>query len=193
MAADHLYELGLGRDQIYARAVELEGHPDNVGAALYGGFVLCPPAARGEPPAPLRLAPPEGLEAVLGDPRRDRGRRPRRGLRCRPRSRSRTRSPTWRPQRQLVLGIERSDLALIARGLSDRLHQPARRALYERSMALVERAGELGALGATISGAGPAVMLWCDWQGTGKVVEAATAATEGWAEVRRVGFTALGR
>ena len=93
---------------------------------------------------------------------------------------------------QLVLGIERSDLALIGRGLADRLHQPARRGLYERSMGLVERATELGAIGATISGAGPSVMLWCYWQDTGKVVEAATEATAGWAEVRRVPFTPLG-
>ena len=34
LAADHLFELGLGRTEIYARAVELEGHPDNVAAAL---------------------------------------------------------------------------------------------------------------------------------------------------------------
>ena len=93
---------------------------------------------------------------------------------------------------QLVLGIERSDLALIASGLADRLHQPARRQLYERSMELVERARELGALGATISGAGPAVLLWCFWQDTGKVVEAASAATAGWADVRRVPFSPLG-
>ena len=44
VAADHMFELGLEREQIYARAVELEGHPDNVGAALYGGFVVCPQA-----------------------------------------------------------------------------------------------------------------------------------------------------
>ena len=72
MAADHLYELGLGRDQIYAHAVELEGHPDNVAAALYGGFVLCPTATRGDTPAPLRLDPPEGRRGGAGDPRRDR-------------------------------------------------------------------------------------------------------------------------
>jgi homoserine kinase len=44
MAADHMFELGLEREQIYSHAVELEGHPDNVGAALYGGFVVCPSA-----------------------------------------------------------------------------------------------------------------------------------------------------
>ena len=191
MAADHIYELGLGRDQIYARAVELEGHPDNVGAALYGGFVLCPTATRGETPAPLRLDPPEGLEAVLVVPGE-----------AVPTVEARAAMPAAIPvsdavanvaaATQLVLGIERSDLALIGRGLADRLHQPARRALYERSMALVEGAAELGALGATISGAGPTVLLWCDWQATGKVVAAATEATAGWAEVRRVGFTVEG-
>ena len=93
---------------------------------------------------------------------------------------------------QLVLGIERSDLALIARGLEDRLHQPARRRLYERSMQLLAKARELGALGATISGAGPSLLLWSFWQDTGKVVDAARAATEGWAEVRRVPFSPLG-
>jgi homoserine kinase len=47
-------------------------------------------------------------------------------------------------------------------------------------------------VGATISGAGPSVLLWCFWQDTGKVVEAARTATEGWAEIRRVAFTPLG-
>ena len=50
----------------------------------------------------------------------------------------------------------------------------------------------LGALGGTISGAGPSVLLWCFWQDTGKVVEAATAEVDGWAEVRRLPFSPLG-
>jgi hypothetical protein len=35
-------------------------------------------------------------------------------------------------------------------------------------------------------------MLWCFWQDTGMVVEAASGAVEGWAEVVRVPFTPLG-
>ena len=93
---------------------------------------------------------------------------------------------------ELVLGIERSDLGLIARGLTDRLHQPARRSLYQRSLDLVDQARELGAIGATISGAGPSVLLWSYWQDTGKVVESATAAVDGWAEVRRLAFSSMG-
>ena len=93
---------------------------------------------------------------------------------------------------QLALGIERSDLALIRRGLADRLHQPHRRELYSRSMQLVAEAGELGALGATISGAGPTVLVWSFWQDTGKVTSALAARVGDWAEVKRVPFSPLG-
>jgi homoserine kinase len=191
VAADHLFELALERDELFAHAVELEGHPDNVAAALYGGFVLCPATEDGAVVAPLRLEPPQGVEAVLVMPDD-----------VVPTADARAAMPATVPladavanvaaATQLVLGIERSDLALIARGLADRLHQPARTALYERSMRLLGSATELGAIGATISGAGPSVMLWCYWQDTGKVVDAATAAAEGWAEVQRVPFTPLG-
>ena len=191
VAADHLYELGLERDAIYRHAVGLEGHPDNVAAALYGGFVLCPSAEGAELPAPVRLDPPHGVEAVLVVPED-----------TVPTAEARLAIPAAisvadavanvAAATQLVLGIERSDLALIAAGLADRLHQPARRQLYARSLDLVGRARELGAIGATISGAGPSVMLWCYWQDTGKVVEAANEAVAGWAEVRRVPFSPLG-
>ena len=38
VAADHMYELDA---ELLGPAAELEGHPDNVAAALYGGFVIC--------------------------------------------------------------------------------------------------------------------------------------------------------
>ena len=192
VAADHMFELGIERERLYARAVELEGHPDNVGAALYGGFVICPASGGdGPPPVPVRLDPPHGLEAVLVLP-----------TDTVPTPDARAAMPSAvalsdavanvGAATQLVLGIERSDLALIANGLADRLHQPARRRLYERSMEIVDSARELGALGATISGAGPSVMLWSFWQDTGRVVEAVAAATAGWAEVRRAQFNPVG-
>ena len=43
MAADHLFELDA---DLLALATELEGHPDNVAAALLGGFVVCADGAR---------------------------------------------------------------------------------------------------------------------------------------------------
>ena len=92
----------------------------------------------------------------------------------------------------LVLGLVQGRLDLVARGLADRLHQPHRAALYPESMALVERARELGALGATISGAGPTVLVWSGYDATAGVVERLRSLTEGWADVRRVPFEPQG-
>jgi homoserine kinase len=91
----------------------------------------------------------------------------------------------------LVLGLAKDDFSLIGRGLRDSVHQSRRRHLYPRSMELVERAGELGAVGATISGAGPAVLFWCHWQQTGSVMDAVRAAAPD-CEVRRVTFAVGG-
>src|SRR6476646_8976633 len=55
MAADHLFELDA---DLLALASELEGHPDNVAAALHAGFVI---GADGEA---TRFEPPTGLEAL---------------------------------------------------------------------------------------------------------------------------------
>jgi homoserine kinase len=192
VAADHLFELGLDRDDLYRHAVDLEGHPDNVGAALYGGFVLCPATQEGgELPPPVRLEPPHGVEAVLVIPDD-----------TVPTAEARAAVPgeisvadavaNLAAATQLVLGLERSDLTLIARGLADRLHQPARQPLYERSMDLLGRAQQLGAIGATISGAGPSLMLWCFWQDTGKVVDALGKLGGDELEIRRARFTPLG-
>ncbi|HWI70686.1 MAG TPA: homoserine kinase, partial [Baekduia sp.] len=56
LAADHLFELDADVLQL---ASELEGHPDNVAAALLGGFVICADGAA------TRFDAPTGLEAVL--------------------------------------------------------------------------------------------------------------------------------
>src|SRR5689334_10987843 len=55
MAADHLFELDA---DLFAQATAVEGHPDNVAAALYGGFVI---VADGEV---SRIEPPTGLESL---------------------------------------------------------------------------------------------------------------------------------
>jgi homoserine kinase len=80
----------------------------------------------------------------------------------------------------------------VRRGLRDSIHQPRRRELYPRSMDLVESADELGALGATISGAGPTVLVWTTWQDAGGVAEELERRCRGWAEVRRLPFSPLG-
>jgi enoyl-CoA hydratase/carnithine racemase len=88
----------------------------------------------------------------------------------------------------LVLGLVRGDWDLVARGLDDRLHQPHREHLYPRSLALARRARELGALGATISGAGPTLLVWCTFEATGAVLGRLRSECEGWADVIHLPF-----
>jgi homoserine kinase len=182
MAADSLYELDA---DLLAEGTALEGHPDNVAAALEGGFVIC---ADGRT---TRFDAPAGLEAVLVVPHE-----PVRTVAAR------ATLPTEVPMADavfnvahgalLTLGLERGDFDLIARGLHDRLHQAQRAHLFPRSAELLAGAAELGALGATVSGAGPTVMFWCHYEQTGMVLEALRQATAGWADVQRTAFESMG-
>ena len=188
-AADHLFELALSREEMLARAAELEGHPDNVAAAIYGGFVVC--SSQDGRPLAARFDPPEGLEAIAVIPADEVATEAARGA-----------IPAEVPLADavaniaaastLILGLQQADLNLVSRGLRDRLHQPPRRDLYPRSMELVDAAAEIGALGATISGAGPTVLVWTMWQDTGKITEELQRRAGEWAEVRRLPFTPHG-
>ena len=182
VAADHLFELDV---DLMALAVEIEGHPDNVAPALLGGLVV---SADG---TAVRLDPPPELEAVLVVPHE--------AVRT---EAARAALPAEVPMADavfnvahgalLMLGLARGDWDLLARGLADRLHQPHRAHLYPRSAELLERARDFGALGATISGAGPTVLVWSDYQQTGGVVEALRRHTDGWADVVRAPFEPQG-
>jgi len=182
LAAD---SLGAGGDDLLAPAIELEGHPDNVAAALLGGFTLCADGVA------TRFEPPDGLEGVLVVPGR--------AVRT---AKARAALPEEIPMADavfnvahaglLVLGLASGDLDLVARGLADRIHQPRRASLYPRSMELVERAPRLGALGATISGAGPTVLVWTRAADTAAVLERLKTEAAGWADVRPAPFEARG-
>ncbi len=189
-AADHLYELALSKEEMLARASEIEGHPDNVAAAIYGGFVVCG-AGEGGAPRAARFDSPEGLEGIVVIPPEEVST-----------ERAREAIPAEVPLADavanvaaaatLVLGLRSADLDLLARGLRDSIHQDRRRELYPRSMEIVDSARELGALGATISGAGPTVLVWTTWQDAGNVAAALEERCAGWAEVRRLPFSPLG-
>jgi homoserine kinase len=182
VAADHLFELDA---DIRGLAIELEGHPDNVSAAIDGGFVICQDAAA------HRFEPPMGLEAVLVVPDMP--------MRT---EEARAALPQAVPMRDavfnvaaastLTLGLATGSWDLIGAGLADRLHQPHRAHLYPRSAELVDSATHYGALGATISGAGPTVLVWCSYEQTGAVIEHLRRAADGWAEVIRVPFESQG-
>jgi homoserine kinase len=182
LAADHLFELDA---DVLAHASDLEGHPDNVAAALHGGFVVCADGAA------TRFDAPAGLEAVIVVPHE--------AVRTK---QARAALPAEVPMADavfnvahgalLVLGLANGDWDLVARGLDDRLHQPRREHLYPRSMALARRAREVGALGATISGAGPTVLVWCHYEQTGGVLDALRREAGDWAQVMRAPFESHG-
>jgi len=181
-AADHLFELDA---PIRALATELEGHPDNVSAAICGGFVIC------RRDGAHRFEPPMGLEAVLVIP----------DTPVRTQA-ARAALPQTVPMQDavfnvaaastLTLGLATGDWDLIVAGLHDRLHQPHRAHLYPRSAELLEQAATYGALGATISGAGPTVLVWCTIDQTGRVMERLRRAADGWAQVLRAPFESRG-
>jgi homoserine kinase len=186
-AAAHVAGLVAAREllcldvDVLAMATELEGHPDNAAAALLGGFVICADGGA------TRFDPPDGLAAVVVVPAAP--------VRT---QEARAALPTEVPIAEavfntahgalLALGLARGDLDVVARGLADRLHQPRREHLYPRSMALVRRAPELGALGATISGAGPTVLVWCRAADAQAVRAALEAQAAGWARVMDAPF-----
>lgn len=182
MAADHLFELDA---DVLALATELEGHPDNVAAALQGGVVICADGAV------TRFDAPTGLEGLLVVPHE--------AVRT---VQARAALPTAVPMEDavanvahaalLTLGLARGDWDLVARGLDDRLHQPHRAHLYPRSAELVRDARVLGALGATISGAGPTVLVWSHYEQTAAVAEHLRDRADGWADVLRVPFESQG-
>jgi len=146
---------GLAHDRLFELATELEGHPDNVAAALFGGFTLCwNDDAR---PHAARIEPAGGLAAValVSD----------------------SALPTAESRRALPVTVAHSDAAytagragllaagialgradLVRAGASDRIHEPYREALVP-DIAIV-RAALLaaGADAAVLSGAGPTVI-----------------------------------
>lgn len=182
MAADHMFELDA---DVEALAAELEGHPDNVAAALHGGFVVCAGGLT------RRFDPPPGLEGVLVVPEEP--------VRT---DAARAALPDVVPladaafnvgqASMLTLGLTTGDWDAVAAGLHDRLHQPYRARLFPRSAALLERARALGALGATLSGAGPTVLVWSHFELTGRLVERLGNETRDWARVMRVRFEVQG-
>ncbi|WP_038047756.1 homoserine kinase [Thermus caliditerrae] len=148
--ADRLSGGRLGRDGVFRVAASLEGHPDNVAPAVYGGFV----AALANPPLAIPLPKPQGLRFVLGVPPYEV-----------PTPLARAALPESVPLQDAVFNLARSALwpaALCSGRLEalreacrDRLHQPHRAHLMPGVLEALERALEAGAAAAFVGGAGP--------------------------------------
>ena len=155
VAANHLLETSLSVSDLFSIAWQMEGHGDNVGAALYGGAVLAVP----EVPDPIQLLTHGRLDlcAVVFIPRATALTRA-----------ARAALPPTVPHADaafnvaatggLVLGLHTGDRGLIAAGMHDRLHQPYRARLFPHLEGMMAAARTAGALGACLSGAGPSVL-----------------------------------
>jgi homoserine kinase len=154
--ADAALLLGLTRERIVEIAADIEGHPDNVAPAVYGGAVLSVRTPGGKlVSASLAVAP--GIELVLAVPPFPSDTKA-----------ARAALPLTLPHADAVLaanraaalvqGLATGDGSLLAAALDDVLHVPFRRARIPGYDAVVAAAREAGAYGATLSGAGSAIL-----------------------------------
>jgi homoserine kinase len=147
-------------DALLALAVALEGHADNVAAAMYGGITVAVPGEDGTVTL-RRFRVPEAWIPVLfiaGQESRT--------------AEMRAALPSAVPHavaaRQagrsalLATAVLTSDAGMLAEAMRDGLHQPFRLPHLPGAAQLIELAYERGAAGACLSGAGPSVLAICD-------------------------------
>ncbi|HEX2504218.1 MAG TPA: homoserine kinase [Miltoncostaeaceae bacterium] len=155
VAANALGGLRWTPDELLARATELEGHADNAAACIAGGIVAVRPGPAWAPvPVPEELA----FVAVIPEARTstDAARRA-----LPPEVPLADAAATLAHAVGLVLALAEGRLDDLPQLLEDRLHEPHRAAAVPSIAALRGLVGRAGCLGATISGSGPTVLLWC--------------------------------
>lgn len=154
-AANVLAKANIPKEEIFVLATELEGHPDNVGPAVFGGFTICYPvdakfkAARYKPAEnlqPLVLIPDSTLET-----RRARGVLP---------QEVKIKDAVFNISRSslLVSALLVGDAGLLKEAMQDRLHQPYRAPLIPGLLEVIEEIGCISGVGVALSGAGPSLI-----------------------------------
>jgi homoserine kinase len=179
VAANALGALRWSPDDLLRRAAELEGHADNAAACLAGGLVAVSegPLARQVPVAVDLVFVVVIPEARIST------------------DRSREAMPERVPLRDaatslghavgLALALGEGDREAVAAHLAgDALHEPYRAALVPAFPALRALVDGEACMGATISGSGPSVLLWCREEAVDAVAARAEAA------LRRAGSAA---
>jgi len=158
-------------DELLALAARLEGHPDNVAAALYGGFTLAIPGDA-DRVALRRFRVPEAWIPVAFIPHRESRTDDMRAVLPRTVDHAAAARQAARSA-LLATAIMTSDAGLLRDAMTDELHQPYRLPQLPGSAQLIEMAYERGAAGACLSGAGPTVLAICDSTPSAHAVEKA--------------------
>jgi homoserine kinase len=133
-------------------------HPDNVAPALYGGFLL---ARTANPPDLVTLPVPPGLSCALLHPHIEVKTADARAVLGESVSLADA-VRQWGNVGALIAGLYTSDLPLISRALEDHIAEPKRAALVEGLRVVQDAARSAGALGCSLSGAGPSMFALCE-------------------------------
>lgn len=158
-------------DELLGLAARLEGHPDNVAAALYGGFTIALGDV-GQPITLRRFRVPEAWIPVAFIPQRESRTHEMREVLPTSVSHAAAARQAGRTA-LLATAIMTSDAGLLRPAMTDELHQPYRLPLLPGTRDLIELAYERGAAGACLSGAGPTVLAICDSPAAAHAVEKA--------------------
>ncbi|OFW10364.1 MAG: homoserine kinase [Acidobacteria bacterium RIFCSPLOWO2_12_FULL_59_11] len=157
--ANEWLEWKQSKDQLIAMATAMEGHPDNVAAAVRGGLVISCQAEDGTVIA-LNSSIQANLEVALVVPQ------------CQLSTEvARAALPAHYSRRDAVFNLQRVALLLaalreghqelLAEAMRDRFHQPYRAPLVPGFPEILELRGVPGLLGLALSGAGPSVVAFC--------------------------------
>ncbi len=142
-------------DKVFRIAAELEGHPDNVAAAVYGGLVLVP--AEG---MPIRLPIHPTLRVVVAIPEGSLPTDDARRVIDAVHDHDVVRRSLARVA-ALTAGLITGDPETLAAAHGDEIHEAPRAELSPEVNGLIEIAKRAGALHAARSGAGPSVLALC--------------------------------
>jgi homoserine kinase len=139
-------------------ATRIEGHPDNVAPALLGGFTVC---AMREDGRVFAVSPrvPVAPRFVVWIPEVELSTEKARAALPSVYSRADCMFNLSRSA-LLVAALTTGDFEALGESLRDRVHQDFRAPLVPGWNELNEAARELGALGTTLSGAGPTILFW---------------------------------
>jgi homoserine kinase len=156
VAANAILDDPLSRDEILRTAVELEGHPDNVSAALLGGLVVSS-YSRGD--LVHTSVPIQPMQVVVALPQVSLSTAEARA--ALPKSVSLENAAYNIGRAALVVqALANGDYDLLKEAMRDRLHEPVRQKFIPGYQAAVEAAKKSGAATVAISGAGPSLIAF---------------------------------
>jgi homoserine kinase len=178
VAVDALFNARTPLETLMACAFEGErvgagsAHGDNIGPAVYGGFVLVRDPS---PPDVVRLPVPEGLTAVVVHPDLEiETARAREMLGSTVALGDAIRQ--WANLGAFVDALHRSDFDLMSRALIDTIAEPRRAALVPGFAQIKQAAADAGALGCSLSGSGPSLFALCRDASSARAVASAMGA-----------------